>query len=624
MRVTLARSFNALVTSAGTIIIGLLLMGTTHFKLFSSTGPSVAIGLAITLAAALTLTPALLVILARLRPGAFTGLTAPSSGLWERISRVALSRPVMSWLATVMVMAPLAVLGLRSSFVQDVMTEMPGGMPSVKNLRWLATKFDTGALSPLTVVLDTGGDLRGSEGLALIDDVSRFLGRQHRIREVRSATQPLGSTALLDPARLSERLGVLNAGHSRMETGSRQLQQGLNEGAVKLRAALWLEERTGIPMIGSSDTTREALAASLKKAWGTVVTDRGPSPRTERLLPANDPRKQLVLELTRAADGAGRIAAGAAQAHHEVSSMLEDPVGRRALNRLMITPETVRDHPELRRSFGAYIATDGHRSRIDVTQADRIYSAAAMDQVETLRRRTNEFLDDFEGLRVTARISGENAESADIRALIRSDQIQSWYIVPIGVFLVLFLTLRDPLACLNLVATMVLTYAFALGATHFLFVTILGAGGIDWKVPYFLFVLLVAVGVDYNVFLMARLREESRRQELAAAIIRAVAQTGGLITSAAAITGCSFASFLFSPLSSLRQLGFALVVGIMIDALVVRPLLVPCGHWLIKRSGGRRQRSMAATGIPLLADCPELVTSPMALEVAGRRVIDPR
>ena len=151
---------------------------------------------------------------------------------------------------------------------------------------------------------------------------------------------------------------------------------------------------------------------------------------------------------------------------------------------------------------------------IDLTQADRIYSAAAMDQVQTLRRRTNEFLGDFKGLHATARIAGENSESADIRALIRWDQVQSWYVVPLGVFLVLLVTLRDPRACLNLVATMVLTYAFALGATHLLFVTILGAVGIDWKVPYFLFVLLVAVGVDYNVFLMIRLREESRRYEL--------------------------------------------------------------------------------------------------------------
>ncbi len=240
--------------------------------------------------------------------------------------------------------------------------------------------------------------------------------------------------------------------------------------------------------------------------------------------------------------------------------------------------------------------------RIDLSQADRVYSAAAMDQVEAIRRRINEFLGDARGQRVTARLTGENAESADIRALIRADQVQSWYIVPAAVFLVLILTLRDPLACLNLVATMVLTYAFALGATHLLFVTILGGAGIDWKVPYFVFVVLVAVGVDYNVFLMARLREESHIVGLRSRLTRAVAQTGGLITSAAAITACSFASFLFSPLASLRQLGFALVVGITIDATLVRPLLVPCGHWLLNRAGVWRRRSFS-TASELPPDC---------------------
>ena len=64
-----------------------------------------------------------------------------------------MARPIVGWSATILIMAPLAVLGLRSSFVQDVMTEMPSDVTSVKNLRWLATKFDTGALAPLTVVL---------------------------------------------------------------------------------------------------------------------------------------------------------------------------------------------------------------------------------------------------------------------------------------------------------------------------------------------------------------------------------------------------------------------------------------------------------------------------------------
>jgi uncharacterized membrane protein YdfJ with MMPL/SSD domain len=83
-------------------------------------------------------------------------------------------------------------------------------------------------------------------------------------------------------------------------------------------------------------------------------------------------------------------------------------------------------------------------------------------------------------------------------------------------------------------------------------------------------------------------------------------QTGGLITSAAAITACSFASFLFSPLGSLQQLGFALVVGITIDALIVRPLLVPCGHWLMKCPGEWRRRSIPALAAPRLAARPGL------------------
>jgi RND superfamily putative drug exporter len=371
----------------------------------------------------------------------------------------------------------------------------------------------------------------------------------------------------------------------------------LNEGAAKLRAALWLEKQTGLRLMGSlepSESTapghgvagvrgfRQVSLALLGSGLTTVAIKPKAAPApAERQRPR--PQEAMLQELCRAAEGAGQIAEGAVRARHEVASILADPVGRRALDHLLINDETVRAHPELERSFAAYLTADGRCARIDLTQAGRVFSHEAMDQVQSIRRRLGDFLADVEEMHVTATVTGSNAESADIRALTESDQLQSWFLVPLGVFLILILALRDPLACLNLVATMVLTYAFALGATHLVFVTILGAEGLDWKVPYFLFVLLVAVGVDYNVFLMARLREESDRRGLRTGIIRAISQTGGLISSAAAITACSFASFLSSPLGSLRQLGFALVVGIAIDALLVRPLLVPCGHWLMNR-----------------------------------------
>ena len=654
MRATLSRSFVPLVTSAGTIIVGLMLMGVTKFKLFSTTGPSVALGLAITLIASLTLTPALLITLARLRARSFENFAARSQGgVWESVGRKVMARPFRSWVLTLGAMVPLVAVSFQTHFVMDLVGELPASSSSAENLRLLLSKFDPGMTSPLTIVLESDADFTSSQGLALIDDVSRLLSHQRMHHEVRSATQPLGSPAPLNRARLSSRLGEVDEGFQQLAEGGAELEKGLNAGAAKLRAALWLQQQTGLNILGgvsppssskpeAPPTPQPAASApfseGLKTAstallwsqgaptsWNVAALNAGfnqlvlqgaarsakermanpglfdaaarlvtgasatPPAAPEAKTPPppqkpEDPAETLLRELTRAAEGAGQIADGAEQAHRELSAILEDPLGRRALDRLLVTPETVQENPELLESFAAYITPDGRHARIDVTQAARVFSNDAMNQVQTIRERLDDYLGEYQGIHVTAVVAGANAESADIRDLTDRDQVVSWFVVPIGVFLVLMLALREPWACVNLVATMVLTYVFALGATHLTFVTLLGAEGLDWKVPYFLFVILVAVGVDYNIFLMTRLHEETTRHGFRGGIVRAIGQTGSLISSAAAITACSFASFLFSPLVSLRQLGFALVVGIAVDALLVRPVLVPCGHWLLRRS----------------------------------------
>ena len=109
---------------------------------------------------------------------------------------------------------------------------------------WIsAAKFGPGSLAPLSVVIrsEKGEDLRESEGLALIDDVSRLLSRSRHMVEVRSATQPLGSAAALAPARLGARLGAVNAGFGRMADGAEQLHAGLLQGVQRLRAGILLE-----------------------------------------------------------------------------------------------------------------------------------------------------------------------------------------------------------------------------------------------------------------------------------------------------------------------------------------------------------------------------------------------
>jgi RND superfamily putative drug exporter len=177
-------------------------------------------------------------------------------------------------------MAPLSVLGLRTHFIQDLLSELPGSASSARDFQFVASKFDPGMLAPLSVVLESDTDFRGSEGLALIDDVSRLLSHQRRLSEVRSATQPLGSPQPLDRARLASRLGEVNAGFHQIADGAGQLQKGLTAGAAKLRAAIWLEEKTGLTFtaktldrsVPKSDDeltrahSRETLASGLKQA----------------------------------------------------------------------------------------------------------------------------------------------------------------------------------------------------------------------------------------------------------------------------------------------------------------------------------------------------------------------
>ena len=151
------------------------------------------------------------------------------------------------------------------------------------------------------------------------------------------------------------------------------------------------------------------------------------------------------------------------------------------------------------------------------------------------------------------------------------------------VLLVLILTLRALAAPLYLLASVVLSCAAALGLTTLVFQHLLGQG-IHFSVPVIAFVLLVAVGADYNILLMSRMRESGlalTRDEVA----RAVTATGPVITAAGVIFASTFVALLFSPVEALAQTGFAVAAGLLLDTFIVRTLVVPaCAALFEERS----------------------------------------
>jgi len=149
----------------------------------------------------------------------------------------------------------------------------------------------------------------------------------------------------------------------------------------------------------------------------------------------------------------------------------------------------------------------------------------------------------------------------------------------IGIFLVLVVLLRALVAPLYLVATVLISYGSAVGLSAFLFQEVLGHAGVSFYLPLMVFVLLVALGSDYNIFLMSRVREESEHRPIKDGIRIASGHTGAVITSAGLILAGTFGSMATAPLVVLFQIGVAVAIGVLIDTFLVRSILVPAIVW---------------------------------------------
>ncbi|WP_411374622.1 MMPL family transporter [Arthrobacter sp. MPF02] len=174
-----------------------------------------------------------------------------------------------------------------------------------------------------------------------------------------------------------------------------------------------------------------------------------------------------------------------------------------------------------------------------------------------------------------ALVGGVTATALDTNTTAQRDLVIIIPVVLVVVLFILMLLLRSILAPVLLVLSVVLSYAAAMGVSALVFNNVLGFPGADATVPLFGFVFLVALGVDYNIFLMSRVREESLKHGTRPGILRGLGVTGGVITSAGVVLAATFAALGVIPIMFLVQLAFIVAFGVLLDTVLVRSLLVP-------------------------------------------------
>ena len=175
----------------------------------------------------------------------------------------------------------------------------------------------------------------------------------------------------------------------------------------------------------------------------------------------------------------------------------------------------------------------------------------------------------------SALVGGTSAVYYDIRQANKSDNRTIIPIILLVITLILGLLLRSILSAVVLLGTVVLSYFATLGACALVFNHVFGFAGGDNSFPLFAFIFLVALGIDYNIFLMTRVREESAKIGTRAGVIKGVTVTGAVITSAGIVLAATFAVLGLLPLVPLAELGFAVAFGVLLDTIIVRSILVP-------------------------------------------------
>jgi putative drug exporter of the RND superfamily len=527
--------------SALTVIIAFLCLGLSRFGMNKTSGYALALGIGVTLLVGLTLIPALMSLFGKYLFWPNWKFRAHAEGRfsWAKIGNWIVRYPLVIALP---IMAVLVIPYVAfSDFTQtdDIISQMPSSTESVQGYELLKEHFPAGELEPAYLLVESSqGKITGRESLKEIKEIAQSLQNSSLVSRVDYFSAP-GSAI------------------SGMAAQFRILGQQVGQGA-------------GLPDLGALQTTGKSLQELALQYPGIVQ-----SPNFQKIITGLTEVSTQVSSIS--ALDKGSLAALLPQLQNNLNNLadhLESLAGE--FNLEGNTPFTTS-------LLQTYFSTDETLARINIVPASSALEMKTVDMITDLRKIAIADVKASALQGSTSYIGGDSATRADIMITNDADFGIVVGTAIAGILVVIIILLRSVIAPLYMVATVLLNYGATLGITTWLFTDVLKQGGMIYMLPIFIFIILVALGADYNIFLVSRIREEARERPLKEAISHAVANTGGVITSCGIILAGTFAALTLTPLQMVMQLGGAIVIGVLIDTFIVRAILVPAIATLIGR-----------------------------------------
>ncbi|QBP39731.1 MMPL family transporter [Paenisporosarcina antarctica] len=563
------------------VFIGFFAIGFADFPIFKS-AVAVAVGIAVLLLVLFTIVPVLMLVLKeKLFWPSKKSAAHHDSKLWSRMSKLSVNRPVVSILVVAVITVPL-LLTYNNSLSFNTVDEIGDDYESVQGLRAIENGFGKGDSLPVQVIIKSDEQLANGEMIPYVERLSQRFEQIEGVDKIRTVTRPTGE--IIDDLYVDRQLGLMADGLTEAREGLTEIGAGLEQiqgglasagesgglgevaaGLGQLNEQLTLATQ-GLQQTGNVQQTVGALSA-INEQLGLIQQGLASAGGDGEGL------SQVTDGLSASSEGLTQIADGLTEVSDMMSAMSEsDSVRATGL----FIPAGTLENEDFAQVLERYTFADGNGIKMEVVLSDDPYSPEAIDTVHRLKEAAASEVKGtpFEDADIAfGGISSINSDLADISS---SDFKSTVMIMLISLFVVLAIMFRSIIMPLFMIGSLLLTYFTSIAIAELIFVNLLGYDGISWAVPFFGFVMLVALGVDYSIFLLDRFREEAARGITVREAMRiSMEKMGTVIITAAIILAGTFGAMLPSGVLSLMQIASIVVIGLLLYGLIVLPLLIP-------------------------------------------------
>ncbi len=438
-----------------------------------------------------------------------------------------------------------------------------------------------------------GGYKKAGDGLAqlsggILQTNEQLFGylenRDESLKADQNYQQLKGTLAILQ-----QKLADTSAGINQLNQGLTQLNGGMAQANAGFATALTEQEKFGPgvqQLIDGIEQQQQGLD-QLANGQGQIVAN---FPKlTNGLTGINAGQQQLLAgfgglggQLGQLTDGLSQSADGLNQVSEGLGSAQEYLSGLAGSNsNSFYLPADVLENEEFAQVFDVYMSEDRKVMTMDVIFEANPYSNEAMAQVDEIKAAVDRATKGTKLENADVAVGGITSTNADLDTMSGQDYSRTVVLMLLGIGIILVFLFRSLIMPIYMIGSLILTYYTSMAINEVIFVDILGYSGISWAVPFFAFVILVALGVDYSIFLMDRFNEY-KELSIADAMLLSMKKMGTVIISAAIILGGTFAAMMPSGMMSLLQIASIILVGLFLYALVMLPLFIPV---LVKNFG---------------------------------------